>query len=75
MADVTREYVDGRIHKIYDADTGEVTEGNTQHDPSHEGEPFEQKGAQLEFQEGHQVTYLRITLPNGKKIVKEIGSK
>lgn len=72
---VSREYVDGVVHKLYDADTGEVTEGLSPAPPTTEGEPFEQRGAQLEFSVGDKVTYLRIVLPNGKKIIKEIGKK
>ena len=72
---VSREYVDGRVHKIHDADSGEVTEGTTQQDESHDGIPFDQKGAQLEFKRGDLITFLRIKLPNGGIIVKEVGKK
>ena len=36
---------------------------------------FYQRGAQLDFVVGDNVTYLKISLPSGKVIVKEVGKK
>ncbi|OIQ37688.1 MAG: hypothetical protein BM555_00410 [Crocinitomix sp. MedPE-SWsnd] len=72
---VTREYVEGRVHKIFDAETGEVTEGNNPKPETEPGDSFDQKGAQLEFVRGDLITFLRIGLPNGKVIVKEIKKR
>jgi len=72
---VTREYVEGRIHKIYDAETGEVTEGNNPKPENEEGDAFEQKGAQLDYVRGDLITYLKISLPNGKVIIREVRKR
>ncbi|UKN03258.1 hypothetical protein K6119_06985 [Paracrocinitomix mangrovi] len=73
---VVREYKEGRVSDIYDADTGAVVESVTgpiePTDPRH---PFEQRGAQIEFRVGDVVTFLKIGLPNGRVIVKEVGKK
>lgn len=67
---VSREYVDGEVSEIYDADSGAVKADG---DPTEY--PFEQRGAQLEFVVREKVTFLKISLPNGKVIVKEVGKK
>ena len=67
---VTREYVDGMIDEIYDADTGRINP-----DDGGDKEDFMQRGAQVEFKVGDRVTYLRIKLPNNKIIVREVGKK
>lgn len=67
---VNRDYVDGSVTNIYDADTGTVRENGGASDI-----PFEQRGAQIEFKVGDTVTFLRIGLPNGNVIVKDVGKK
>ncbi|MFT7612875.1 MAG: hypothetical protein ACI9J3_001841 [Parvicellaceae bacterium] len=69
---VTKEYINGKVSDIYDADTGQVTEGESPGGPTHD---FHQNGAQLNFKLGQQVTFLRITLPNGKRLAKEVGQR
>ncbi|MBD3637848.1 MAG: hypothetical protein HUJ25_10875 [Crocinitomicaceae bacterium] len=67
---VTREYKTGQVTQIYDADTGAVREDGGSSDL-----PFEQRGAQIEFQVGDSVTFLMITTPGDRRIIKEVGKK
>lgn len=53
---------------------GQITEVN----PSGVGfgaRGFDQRGAQLEFISGDDVTFLSISLPTGGRIIREIGKK
>lgn len=67
---VTRDYKSGKITEVYDADTGALREDGLSDD-----DVFNQRGAQLEFKAGDDVTFLVIGLPNGKRLVKEVGKK
>ena len=67
---VTRDYKSGTITQIYDADTGALREDGLSDDDG-----FTLRGAQLEFKVGDNVTFLVIGLPNGRRLVKEVGKK
>ena len=52
---------------FYDGDNGTILENGT-----NATRDFNHPGAQLEFLLGEGVTYLLITLPNGRTITKDI---
>lgn len=57
----------GTITAFYDADTGSIKDSVEQKDYD-----FNQHGAQVDFIQGKEYTYLRIITPQGRVIVKEI---
>ncbi len=57
----------GLISSFYDADSGAILE-----DVTAASLDFYQKGAQVDFVLGGKVSFIRITLPNGRIIINSI---
>lgn len=64
---VIQEEKTGVIEVFYDTDNGSIRE-----DVSNAMRDFNHPGAQVTFSDKAQVTYLLITLPNGRTITKDI---
>jgi hypothetical protein len=64
---VIKETKEGIISELYDDDAGTVRENGTEVDYD-----FYHPGAKLEFIVGKGVTYLQITTPGGKVIIRDI---
>lgn len=64
---VSQEEKTGVLDLFYDGDTGSIKE-----DGSNTPRDFYHPGAQTEFVIGDSVSYMILTLPNGRVIVKDI---
>ena len=63
----TREYVEGKVTAIHDADSGEFEETATGNKY-----PFFQRGAQVDLEINKAAISLKVTLPTGDVIIREV---
>ena len=67
---VTQETREGTIDALYGGPFGAVKDSLND-----EVGDFDQPGADVDFQTGEGITFLRIGLPNGKTLIKQIKKK
>ncbi len=64
---VVKENKTGRVETFFDTDSGKIME-----DGSGDSNEFFQPGASVSFVVGDAVSYLKVTLPTGGVIIKDI---